>query len=763
MVKPIAKAEINTFVGGLITEASPLNFPPNASKDEENFVLKKNGTRDRRLGLDFEFNKTLRSTGYTSSALPAVAFSTFKWFGAGNVPSNEFSVVQFGVNLDVYSTSKASISTDGYIGSVVLTLDNPATELSYASVDGTLVIAANTDVVHIITYNNNVLAYSTNRLLVRDLWGLASTENNDVNLRSATATDAQRYNLRNQGWGIPRMNSAGTKRDPLSIFYDTYTKFPADSEVVYAGLQFQPVTGGTSFERIYPNLYDDILGLNTSQAAKGYFIIDALKRGTSRYTAYINNQTKFSTLVYPITTLPADTTSGGCSVVTDFAGRVFYGGFSGSVTGGDANSPLMSSYILFSQVVKKPSDAVKCYQEGDPTSRENNDLVATDGGFIRISGAKQIMGLVGLGQYLFIIADNGVWKVAGGADYGFAADNYIADKVSSFGCNNNKSIIVVNKQIYFWGDEGIFTIAPNDYGDWVVTNISVGTIQTFYDAIESSDKRKAKGIYDPFDKRIRWMFNQDSDRSNLNIVRELSLDLQLNAFSINRIYNLSANTPEVIGYIATSAFISGSEAETVVVGMDTVVVGGETVVINQDTRISGLQSVKYITLYNTVGLNVGYSFSEYKDLKFRDWRSVDNIGVDAYAYLITGDIVAGDSGAQKQMPYIVTHMLRTEENVETVGGELIPAGQSSCLLSPIWQWSLNGTSNKIGNSQQIYRYRRPLFITNSEDTYDNGQQIVTSKSKLRGRGQAVSLKFETEADKDCRLLGWNLQLTANKY
>jgi hypothetical protein len=187
------------------------------------------------------------------------------------------------------------------------------------------------------------------------------------------------------------------------------------------------------------------------------------------------------------------------------------------------------------------------------------------------------------------------------------------------------------------------------------------------------------------------------------------------------------------------------------------------VVIDKDTRLSGLQSVKYVVLYGSVSTNVGYSFAEYKDLNFRDWKSADGIGVDAYAYLITGDVIAGASSAQKQMPYIVTHMLRTEENVELINGALNPSKQSSCLMSPIWQWSLNSKSNKIGQAQQIYRYRKPLFIEDAADTYDNGMKIVSAKSKLRGRGQSVSLKFETEPSKDCRLLGWSLSLTMNKF
>ena len=46
--------EFNTFVGGLVTEASPLTFPENASIDEANFELDRNGSRSRRLGMDYE-------------------------------------------------------------------------------------------------------------------------------------------------------------------------------------------------------------------------------------------------------------------------------------------------------------------------------------------------------------------------------------------------------------------------------------------------------------------------------------------------------------------------------------------------------------------------------------------------------------------------------------------------------------------------------------------------------------------------------------
>jgi len=46
--------------------------------------------------------------------------------------------------------------------------------------------------------------------------------------------------------------------------------------------------------------------------------------------------------------LPEDRTPGGATLVAEFAGRVFYGGFSGKTIGGDENSPELSNYLLFS-------------------------------------------------------------------------------------------------------------------------------------------------------------------------------------------------------------------------------------------------------------------------------------------------------------------------------------------------------------------------------------------------------------------------------
>lgn len=59
-----------TFVKGMITEASPLTYPEDASYDEDNMILYRKGNRSRRLGIDFESGYELLTLDGESAAAP---------------------------------------------------------------------------------------------------------------------------------------------------------------------------------------------------------------------------------------------------------------------------------------------------------------------------------------------------------------------------------------------------------------------------------------------------------------------------------------------------------------------------------------------------------------------------------------------------------------------------------------------------------------------------------------------------------------------
>lgn len=88
--------QINTFVKGLVTEASPLSFPPNTALDLINFRLNKDGTNYRRLGVDFEDEYLLTATGYSADVLRTARKAFYRWTLPSGSITADIGVVQIG-------------------------------------------------------------------------------------------------------------------------------------------------------------------------------------------------------------------------------------------------------------------------------------------------------------------------------------------------------------------------------------------------------------------------------------------------------------------------------------------------------------------------------------------------------------------------------------------------------------------------------------------------------------------------------------------
>jgi len=758
MTKPSQRAEVNSFVKGLITEASPLNYPPNASLDEDNFELNRDGTRDRRLGMDYESEFVRETTDVLQVEANTCSVSTFIWEGVSGVLTNDFLVVQLEKVLKFYDVNMSSISGSGAIGEIELVNFPTNTIYSFTSLEGALVVVAGVDTIATVSYDE-VFSVSYERLLVRDSWGVEvtgiSSYESDPTFRGGYDVNHY-YNLQNQSWGIPRKNSNGTLVDPSSKYFSDLLKYPSNSETVWTGLQFQPVNSGTTFERIYTNLYEDVLGASV-KSTKGYYIIDALRRGASRISEFEANNVKYPTLSVTTINLPTDMTQGGATVVTEYAGRAWYSGFSGEVLEGDSRSPDYSNFVFFSQLVRNRSDFNKCYQSGDPSSRDNTDLIDTDGGFIRISGAQNIISLVNLESSLIVIASNGVWQILGGADYGFSASNYKVNKISAFGGISKTSVVIEGGRAFFWSEDGIYAIAKDNLGTLTVANITQTTIQTLYESISKEAKESAIGVYDTVSKKIRWLYKEGARFESNSVTRELILDTTLNAFYKNTIGTLATNTVQIVGVFESAPFKRGGSIEDVYSGSEAVYSDLEQVVSGEIIRATGLQSVRYLVM-ELFGGGVRITFSFYRDTSFVDWISTNGVGVDAKAFLLAGQSTVGDSSIAKQIPYLVMHFIRTEDGVDI---NLVPTNQSGCLMRCQWDFSDSVVSNKWSALVQTYRYRRAPIVTSPLDTYDTGFSVITSKSKVRGRGKAFSLYLETEPSKDCRILGWNISLNGN--
>ncbi len=769
MSRQKAQVEFKNYVKGLITEASPLNFPDNASLDEDNFVLNRTGSRQRRLGMDYEtgYHKVVSTNGYLSGDQDIN--TSFTWKNVAGIASLIITVIQTGNSLLFFDASGLGSLSSNLIQEFIA-VSPLGVRYSYASVDGRLVVATGEKEVVVFEYVNGIIAKSSLILYIRDHFGLEDvdpvtgydlTDSSNIAYRPSVLTLNHVYNLRNQTWGLQRM-SYDNLADPISAWRTKgdKTNFPSNADTVTRALITNPEADHPLVKQFYPNiLISDAAGI--TPAPKGYFIIDALSRGTSRAQEAAKNLARNSVLapyegVTPVFNL--DRTPKGASVVGQFAGRVFYSGFSSSVEGGDNKSPKMGSFVLFSKLVGAASDLNKCYQEGDPTTDDSSDILDTDGGFIRIAGAYGICGLVDVGTALVVVAANGVWTIKGTKDSGFSATAYAVDKVCDHGCSAPQSIVVIDNTIAYWGDDAIYSIAPNQFGDLRPTNITSNTIQSFYNAIDPEAKRQCQGHFDSYERKARWIYN-----SSLNgqfETKELIFDVLLEAFYTHTIKSLNDNLPRVVGIVEVPPFQIITNQEDVTVLNVPVSANSNPVVVTSGTPQVGTKELIYTVVTSNYPLTI--TFASYKESKFRDWYSEDGVGIDAQAYLLGGFMTGGDSSKDKQAPFLTMHFYRTETGFETdISGQLVPRNQSSCLMHSQWGWSNTIKSNRWGREFQAYRYPKYYIPASPADPFDTGFELITSKNMLRGMGESLALYMKTEPLKDCQPVGWSITFMVN--
>lgn len=770
-----ARVEINKFTAGLITDASPLTYPENSSAVDINMELNSDGSRQRAIGMDYEDDFVNISTNVSIAATQAIGKNFFRWENVGGDPDKTIICIQFSNQVKFFDGDSTPLSA-GLIGTKDFTGSPTNQRFSFACVDGSLVIASGVSTVTIVVYNSGVLTYSTDIIRVRDFFGVEDKEGavdltigGGVSRRPAAFPPEHCYNLRNQGYALPRIDANNENlTDPILAFRVAHTaikgveRYPSNSDNVIGYLYPDPNdTNDRNSKRYFAS--DSVKNpIGTARAAQGYFIIDILNRGTSRLAEIVRLMGAYGELAFNVTVLPQDRTVGGATVVGEFAGRVWYGGFGGEIIDGDAKSPQLSSYIAFSQLVNNPSMITQCYQVGDPTSDEEPDILATDGGYIRLNNAYGICALINLGKSLMICSANGIWRLYGSNDSGFSATEYSVEKITDKGVRGPSSIVQVENTLLYWSDDGIYWLKQNQFGDWGSENQTQQRIQKFYNNIPIEDKVGAVGVYDGFQRKIRWTYQ--NNLFSIQQQKELVLDVNLNAFYERHIAEVtSGGVPVMVGGFNTNVFQLAALTDNVVVEGDNVVIGSDQVVNTITVRYDNksLFEVAYVVVTGITPV-LTYTFGSYRDREFTDWKSFNGTGVDAVSTLVTGTSTGGDSMRYKQIPYFFMQMRRTEDGFEEdLSGDFVPIHQSSCLVQSQWDWSNSANSNKWSDPFQVYRYSRVYFPANINDTFDNGYEIITTKNKLRGRGRSIGFKFVSSPKKEMHIYGWALPITVN--
>lgn len=213
--------------------------------------------------------------------------------------------------------------------------------------------------------------------------------------------------------------------------------------------------------------------------------------------------------------------------------------------------------------------------------------------------------------------------------------------------------------------------------------------------------------------------------------------------------------------------------QVVVGGVDVVAGTHGSVYLLQNRLVKSLlRKPQYIAVVEA-DLLANYTFSEYRDTSFRDWKSVleGGAGEDSPAYMIAGYTPGPEMSSnrdfqrRKDLTYVSFHFRRTED----IDSEGVFSPASSCIVSTAWDWNAGDYfdnqggggphfSNRWGRPFQAYRYQRKSI---NQYEWGQTQKVITSRNKVRGHGNVFSFKLESEPGKDCQVLGWSLVMGAN--
>lgn len=765
MANQVGIRAYNTFVKGLITEATTLNFPEGASVDEDNFILLRDGSRQRRYGMDFESGYVQNSI--TAISLTRAAVTSHYWFNAQ--PGVHFSVVQVGNNLYIYDATADILS-----GATTITADTFKTAqyslsemeknpLDYTTIKGVLFVAGKCIEPFYVTYDGTNFTATSITLYQRDFTGI--DDGLAVDNRPTSLSDAHKYNLYNQGWGVdincaPSLGGGVTKTDPV-VYTQAQTSpavYPSNADVPWLALD-------SNDSYVPEQLFS--MNIGASRAGRGYYILDSMDRDRATVSG-ISGLTRYIEKNRP-------------EAVEAFGGRVFWTAVDSLVAeshsaGPDsvATSPhpdnSLQATIWFSPtLLENFSEVGNCYQVNDPTSSELNSVLQTDGGVITIPDAGKIVGLAALPSSLLVFSEEGVWAIGGSGDgSAFAADSYYVRRLSAVGCINARTIVVAESAVLFWSEGGIYVIAEDpSTGAPALQNITATSIQSFWNAdIPRGSKQFATGHYDTTTKRVKWLYSAEAPSDNgtdrYTYDRELVFDSIVQAFYKN---SISDSTPYVAGFVRISGETTTVDTANIVALGHPVVAtnSGDTGTVIQSVAILNDRAVsdhKYITIVPITGSTGWVTASEYRNTDFYDWYSYDSTGVNFKSYLVAGYDNFGDLVSRKQAPYLISFFNRTEESYSSEGNSLWSyVHPSGCYVQARWDFSDSGSSGKWSGKQQVYRLNK--FQVPNSNSSDYTYNTVVTKTKLRGSGKVLSLYWESEDQKDCHLLGWALKVSSN--
>lgn len=701
MARSLGTAVENNFTGGLVTEATSLNFPENAVTDTDNCVFDKTGSVYRRPGINYEDSNQFIPINRSDSVV-----TSYLWRNTGGNGDVTLTVLQNGSSLHFFRNSNGPTSAnklyfvqDLYAYYAGGSFRPEFNECQFSVGNGFLIVTNPACNPFYISYNfeNGEFGSFLISVGIRDFAGIEDP-GVSVTDRPLDLSLTRFYNLVNQGWSKSRMDEFRVRVGGWPSYADVWWLLKDANGNFKPGPIETQVAVKDKLETVYGDLRANSVFRGNTPAPKGHHILSPFNLDRSSASSIPN---------IPL----GRVTQNRPSTSSFYAGRAFYAGISG---------PSYTDKIYFSQVIETPAEFGKCYQTNDPTSESLFNLLATDGGVISIPDAGQIIKMFPVATSLLVFASNGLWAISGSTGIGFSATDYSVSKVSSIPFTSASSLVDIEGYPAFWNDEGIYMVSASQAGTLQVQSMSEKKIKTFYNNIPLDSKKYAKGFYNPTDKTIQWLYKSTPSSS---VGNRYTYDKALiYSVLIESFYPWTFNNPpglELAGiFTSFGSEIRRTQIPITTVGNSIVTTTTGTSVTSEDIAAFPVTFAYKYLLFNPSG----FTFGSLKSDVLMDYSTYNYS-----SYFTTGYKLRGEAVKKAQTNYLVVFFKKDYGN--------------SFDVQSLWDYSNDRNSNRWSSKQRINAGR-------GQYDYD------FRRLKIRGQGRAVQYRFESVANLPFNISGW---------
>ncbi len=777
----------NSFLNGKISDGNEFTTPDNALKDMINMELEKDLSLRKRRGLSYETTPTFLGTG-TQTQTPYSA--VFDWHGAGDTGEDDYAVFQCGKYIipflkggsSLYANQKGGFSStvEGYVshalngkrmlltgdkigGSGINIVEKPTTASTSSSTFPVLIrdLEGATEGAVAVDYNplatsiayTPTVAVTAGEIVTGDTSGykakvLAVSGSNFaaffIGAHGFTASETftgdlggsgtlgvitlndgmseeHYYNLINQGW-----------TDTHIATYGVNGTYPSNVAIWFAGKDSSGVFSKAELDKI---------SFGTSPAPKGYTVLDTQDM-SREFVDPINGGT---------TVVSSVTTTYGFRAVSVFAGRAAYLG---------SKDPHLKGKVFITQLLAETNTEAwwegnygysMCHTVNDLTAEYMNETFPTDGMVVDIPEAGNLLWSVEVGRSLIVFAEKGVWAIQGSLDFGFNAQNYSVNKISSYVLTGAKSVVKAGGDIFFWARSGIYALTEDQAGVFSIKDLTEKKISKEYREYPEAIQESAVGYFDENKKRIYWAHGDVTSWGAASYT-------YLKGYARNQMTVLDLDT----GGFVPHDLVVGAGHSTNAYTVDATFIAGFT---HDNVAATSEAAPLKVACFKSTALsptwNSEMNWGEFSDTDFYDWDDATPLYFDAFTESWSEHL--GVPHLDKQISYLLSFFKRTETSfVDNGSGGTEFDLPSSALASAKWDWT-DIDINRWTAQQQAYKFLDPYVMGAIGESFDYGYQVIKTKLEIAGSGMSTAIRYDAEDGKDMHLLGYTVVYTANLF